>query len=67
MQYWVYEDRRGDRATIHLAHCTYCNHGAGRSGSRPASGRWHGPFSSRDSAHVAATATHHAVRRCGTC
>ncbi|MGY1740155.1 MULTISPECIES: hypothetical protein [unclassified Blastococcus] len=67
MRYWVYEDRRGDRATIHLAHCGHCNHGQGKVGTRPQNGRWHGPFTSRDNAHVAATATHRAVHRCTRC
>lgn len=57
---WVYENWRaapGGKARIHMGSCVFCNHGMGTGrGETGRNGKWHGPYSSRQSAEAAAKA-----------
>lgn len=51
MTYWVYENWRHKRARIHKSECSQCNNGRGKRGTNTSgSGRWLGPYESRDHA-----------------
>ncbi len=69
MNFWVYENKIGKRARIHLATCRYCNDGQGVGGDQSNDDdEWHGPFSSFEAADAKATDLPHSdVRPCGVC
>jgi hypothetical protein len=59
MSLWLYEYRGSRRTvTIHAGSCGFCKEGKGRSGrgTKPANGRWLGPFEGLDEARKAAMA-----------
>ena len=68
-EYWVYENWTHKRARVHLAECSYCNHGRGMQASH--SGRndkWHGPFSDRALAfNLAETLRQEDTKGCASC
>lgn len=69
--YYVYENwtvERTPRATIHLAECSYCNHGKGiHPAADDSHGKWHGPFTSAAEAERALGRPDNTVRRCKHC
>lgn len=53
MGYWVYENwrARGHKAVIHKDSCPFCNDGHGlKGGTSPENGKWHGPFTTLQTA-----------------
>jgi HTH-type transcriptional regulator / antitoxin HigA len=53
-EYWVYQNWTHDRARVHRAACSYCNHGRGVHGSAlDRNGEWKGPFTDRAAAFAA--------------
>lgn len=69
MNYWIYENWTAEhKAVLHVASCPFCNEGRGvHPGSGNRNGRWHGPYSTVESAAQAAERTGRPVRRCGHC
>lgn len=73
MDYYVYEDVAGNRATVHRANCRYCRYGKGqrwRFRTRVAwkVPGWHGPFVSRGLAlHRALEMGRRTVQECSYC
>lgn len=64
MSFWIYEYLAGRRSvTIHAGSCGFCKEGHGRSGrgTKPANGRWLGPFESLAGARGVAEALPPAV------
>ena len=62
-RYWVYEDRPTNKAWVHLSECSFYLDGHGVhsiEGLRKPDNKWHGPFSSRQSAFSAANRTRNA-------
>jgi HTH-type transcriptional regulator / antitoxin HigA len=68
-EYWVYQNWTHDRARVHRAVCSFCNHGQGIHGkSSDRNGEWRGPFTDRDAAFAAMSRLHRAdSRACTTC
>jgi hypothetical protein len=76
-EFYVYENWTNTFACVHLATCSFCQHGQGvqRRGSSTPNGKWHGSFPTFDEALNAArtTARGHAnsevwaVKPCGIC
>lgn len=74
MAFYVYENWTNTFAKVHRGDCPYCNDGTGFQGrgSSTPSGRWLGPFASRDVANPAARDAAHghpnrSVWEVGTC
>lgn len=67
--YFVYENWVAEKkAMIHFGDCSSCNFGQGiHPGAGTNNGRWHGPFSSFESAQKAARETGRQVKTCGKC
>lgn len=69
MDYWVYENWTAeDKAVIHKSICSFCNGGRGvHTGTGKRNGKWHGPFSTLQTATQAASRTGRPVRTCTYC
>lgn len=67
--YYVYENWVAEKkAVIHFGDCPYCNYGQGiHPGAGTRNSRWHGPFSSFESAQKTAKETGRQVKTCGNC
>jgi len=68
-QFWVYENRVHEYATVHRGSCSFCNDGRGvHPGSSTANGEWLGPFATSADAWARAEKTRRReIRRCGHC
>lgn len=56
--YYVYENWQAGphKAVVHIGACAFCNHGMGMAGGYdPRHAKWHGPFTSLQSAQSAAS------------
>jgi hypothetical protein len=66
--YYVYENRKGKKATIHHSTCTYCIRGRqAQSAAGARSGQWLGPFHDFRVARDAARQTGQSVTACKAC
>ena len=66
--YYVYENRKGRKATIHHSVCTYCIRGRrAQSGAGARVGHWLGPFHDFREAQDAAHFTGQRVTTCKAC
>lgn len=63
-----YENKVWNKAKIHVADCSFCNHGEGiHPGSSTENGHWSEPFSSIDEACESARRTGRKVSLCKRC
>jgi F-type H+/Na+-transporting ATPase subunit beta len=69
--YWVFDNNNHEYATVHVAECTFCDHGRGlhrRGIARSDAARWLGPFEEFAEAMAAARATgRRTTKRCKVC
>ena len=66
--YYVYENRKGRKATIHHAVCPNCIRGRrAQTAAGPRPGQWLGPFHAFREAREAARYTGHSVNICKSC
>lgn len=68
--FWAYEKwtANGHRATVHRGDYGSCNHGAGvHGGGQTPNGKWHGPFSSAESAKNKVSRPGAHLRDCARC
>ena len=67
-KFYVYTNVPNDKALIHLADCSHCNHGLGRGvESDAANGEWHGPFHEDQARAVAIRSRKRRIQWCGFC
>ncbi len=70
MPSYVYVNNVHDKAKVHAASCSYCNHGHGMHGVSDAERQvdtWEGPFDSLEEALAFAKTTGKTVSTCGSC
>lgn len=69
MAFYVYENWTHDRARVHRAECSFCNHGDGtHGGGSDRNGRWLPPFETSAQAFAQAAKLRRADHRgCGHC
>ena len=68
MKYYIYESYTNNKATVHRAECTDCNHGTGKNKDKDNEtntlGRWHGFNSFREAMRAAAKTMPKKEMRC---